>query len=235
MARYTQEKKWSRWSGRVAELSKATRLALEEIAKFDGSNHSGQQGCHITIALPGLTMSVPSPEEMEEQIGPGDLGKVTTIRIEAAGVDDIEVARIVLERKAPALTLEVKSNDRTHVEGLVGRLTDLLERGAGRFGWYKREHAGAIGLLFGFAVLVATLELGQVSADSEQGAGPAVLLGLVGGGALAAGLWWLIPDLELLDETGITRFRRFRGAIWSVLGAIIVGIGGSFLYAWLSR
>jgi hypothetical protein len=49
--------------------------------------------------------------------------------------------------------------------------------------------------------------------------------------AIGVPLWWAFPPLEMFDEGGAGRFRRFRGGIFGVLGAITVGVISSVVYA----
>jgi hypothetical protein len=138
-----------------------------------------------------------------------------------------------------AVTLEVEGPERERVEGLVARLTELLDRGAGPrvLGLVPRQVAAAGSAV---ALVIAALivgpwmarVLGTAERNDRYDAGEIVglVVGLVCAGLISLGLYWMAPQLEILDETREPRSRRSVRLVGGVLVALLLGILATAIY-----
>lgn len=137
-------------------------------------------------------------------------------------------------------SIEVRGEDRTQVSGLLQRLTQAVtRRGATRPNVDRSWFVPAAVLLLSPLALAGTSLarlLGLASRNHAWEAGE--IVGISVGCLLAIGLgaagWWLFPPVELLDEGDAGRFRRFRVAVFGAIGALVLGVIASAVYAAIS-
>src|SRR5207249_2792393 len=101
------------------------------------------------------------------------------------------------------------------------RLVRVLEGGARRPAWYRRDYAQAA--IFPVALLAG----GAVAAVLFLMHGLAALLLALGIGVVGLGpvvLWYLTPDLEIISENGRTRASRFRGWVGAAVTAVVLDV-----------
>ena len=133
-------------------------------------------------------------------------------------------------------TLTVEGEDRTGVEGLAQRLAEIMGRAATNSPGFPREALPLTGLLLGtagFWLGVAVVQWLGLAENNDKW-DTAETLGAVGGVligvAVAVGIWWLFPPVEIFDEGGAGRARRFRVWIFATAGALFFAVAGSALY-----
>jgi hypothetical protein len=133
-------------------------------------------------------------------------------------------------------TLNVYGADRTRVEGLRQRLAEVLGRGATNSPGFNRtwlivmgSWLAAPGFFLGFTV-PQWLDLASRNNQWEVAEVVGMFLGIALPLVTATGAWWLFPPIELLDEGRAGRARRFRKRIIGIVGAIVLAVGGAFLY-----
>jgi hypothetical protein len=230
MATTKETRQWHRWAGTVEDIDKATRLAIEII----GQTSHTDTPCEIEIAYPQRVTNADSPDALQTEIDTRDLELIRSIRI-AVGTRLGFRATIHVERKAPALTVEVIGEDRTRVEGLISQLKDLL--GRGRQWPTGASTDGGIALVLMFSIVIitgltwdaVTKSEGKTEVDSPIEY--AVLIFVV---LLAISVFlvvpWILPDLQLLKPGERTRLRRFRLAAIGFVGSVGASLLASVIY-----
>lgn len=247
----TVEKKWRRWCGPRSDLVRATETAADVLRAWTGYDavvelRLEEEG-GVTESGPGLELLTSRhPAELENLVR-----VVVTVRPNREQWDsvfedarkrdadppprpDAEVDIKITGSYGTALT--VRGDERTSVEGLAGRLAQDLGRATTNSPGIDRDWffvptglTVPVGALLGWLV---SRWLGLASIDARLEA--AEVVGAVAGGvvvlAVSAALWWVFPPVEILDEGGAGRARRFRGWIFGVAGALVVGVAGSFMY-----
>lgn len=132
-------------------------------------------------------------------------------------------------------TLTVGGRDRNQVEGLTRRLGEALGHGATDSpgfdrGWIPPLVIPLILVSLWLSLLVVQ---GLGLAEENDRLEPAEVSGLVVAAvlpaALAAGVWWLLPPVEMLDESGVPRARRFRKWVIGVVGALVLALIGALI------
>lgn len=254
MVRATKE--WRRWCGLRAELIRATELAADVLRTWTsvesavsvriedqaGLAESGPGLDLITSRHPAeldhiASVSVtvkPDREQWWEKFRRGQASEPQRPAPEFPSASvDIRVSKY-------GTTLTVEGDDRTSVEGLTQRLTEALGRAATNSPGFDRMAfvvpAGPFVGLGAAMGLVITRWLDLASRNDRWDA--AEIVSLVVGAALAlallGGLWWIFPPIEMFDEGGAGRARRFRGWIFGVAGTLALALVGALLYDQLS-
>jgi hypothetical protein len=228
MERLNRMRQWSRWAGSLDDLVEATQLSLDTVAKASSS----EPPCEIEVTWQNRSRTLTGPEGLNRRVSTRDLNGIKSVRIDV-GEDQGTFVSIRAESKTPAMSLEVKGDDDTVVDGLFSQLDDVLSRGR-RFG--ARE-----GLLILIAFSAAALVVGALFLLEEvydfprdrQGdadfPGWAFLVTLGPAAALVFALVWLVPELEILAPGQVTRFRRFRLWIVGFATAVIAGVVASLI------
>lgn len=225
MPTYTATRKWQRWAGTLADLDRALNAAMEELRQWLGT----EPRCYLSVALPELTMEFSKIEGLKTISN--DIRKVKTIRFWPNLGGEGPKVDITIDDDSPAVSLEVKGNDRVRVEGLRTRLGDLLDKGYRRPRWYGDRSVIVIfgvilvwvlwaALVFGLESVAAIFHWPVPVQGNNVAVGPLVGCG-VAAVALLVGVYWLFPPLELLGPGERTRYQRFRGAVYVVLLSVV--------------
>lgn len=130
---------------------------------------------------------------------------------------------------SPAISLEVKGEDDTVVDGLYSQLSEVLARGRGRV---PLGVGVAVTLVGGIAYVVGMLSIlaDQFGFPRSPRTGntlyPWWAWAVSLGPALALGAFviWVLPSLELLAPGQVNRFRRLRLWILGFVSAVIASI-----------
>lgn len=245
------EKTWRRWCGPRSELVRATELAAEILRGWTGVQSTVgvriEERGGLTETASGVD-AINSPHERE--LAHVDRLVVTVrpdreewwkLRDEARerGEDpgDLPDASVSIRVSKYGTSLSVEGEDRTSVEGLVQRLAPILGRAATNSPGFDRD---LFFFLLGLPLVIGGLTLGPIVvqwldlAEKNDRLDAAEIVGLVGGAllpiAVVAGLWWIFPPVEIFDEGGAGRARRFRKWIVTAVGALAVAIVGAFIY-----
>jgi hypothetical protein len=245
----TVTKKWRRWCGPRSELVRATELAADVLRAWSGVDSAIAVGF---TERGGISEGGPGVEQIT-RLHPAELASLASLSLTIRPDRDLwwkqrEAARERGEEAPASLpeaqvsvrlteygtTLTVEGEDRTSVVGLTQQLTQILGRSASTR--FNREWvwglASPLILAGAFAALVVVRWLDLAKRDDHWQAAEIVALTVGGilGLALAAAFWWIFPRVEIFDEGGAGRARRFRVWIVGIAGALIVGVLGSFIY-----
>lgn len=227
----TRVRTWSRWAGSLSDIEDAARTAEEVLKKLGGAAPS----VRVVVSLPGR---VAETDSLDEAFGglldTRDLSLITSLKIDVGQAQARRVA-IHCESKSPAAALEAVAEDRTEVEGLMGRLEPILDRGRQPMSETAVNVALTGALLASvFAIGVVGMNLGLVRGESVAEPGgkvsppfvlPWVALPLL---VLFVG-FKMFPALQLLGPGGQPILSRFR--TWVLL--FVLGVVGSVVATWL--
>lgn len=245
-------RKWRRWAGPRSELVRAVELASDILA-----HHSGlPSSTDLTVEQAGDTTITSADLSALAEIHRDDLHHIESITVrirpdrEARFNRDVEARRggndppevfdgdVSIRIWKYGTSLEVEGTDRTAVEGLTQRLADALGHAATNAPGVDRPLFASI--TFGVAVLVLenvllelTRAIGIAHRDNQIEATEtgALVVTFSLAFAIAAGVYWLFPGVELVDDGQPTRARRSRAAMISAALAIGLGVIASALYA----
>ena len=245
--------KWHRWSGSPRELVRAINLAESVLSQWTDI----QTVVTTAITDSGEVTETATGTSLIEELHPKALARVRSVFItlkpdrdgwwerrinaRAEGKDPgpdspPPDAKVTIKLGQYGTELVVEGEDRTAVEGLTRRLTDVLGRAATNHpgiepNWFV-VLLGPAGLAGALLALFCTRWLGLTSRDRRWEI--AELFALIGGAFIGVGivglLWMLFPRLEMLGDGEQSRARRFRSAVAAASVALIVGVVGSFLY-----
>lgn len=244
----TAPKSWRRWCGPPIELVRATELAADELRGWTGLDSK------IDVRLEdrnGLVEPFHTADAIMA-LHPNDLHQIVSVSVTVtsdpnqwwdrrrrgettigeSSPDDavrIRIAKI-------GTTLEVTGSERTRVEGLLARLSHALGHAATKSPGVPRVAlltplglAVTAGLIGGPAIARG---LGLASLNGKWEVAEIVGMFVVGVlvAALTVGLWWLYPPIEMLDEGGAGRARRFRKWIIAIIGSLVLAVVSKLLY-----
>jgi hypothetical protein len=222
---YTATRKWRRWAGTLGDLDRVLKEAVDGLRQW----LEAEPRCFVSVGLPALTMDFYTIEDL--QTVSNDVRKVKTIHVWLNAGGRGPSVSITIDEDSPAVSLEVKGDDRVRVEGLRTRLGDLLNNGRRRPRWLlQRELLMVSGtlvvpilwtaLLIGIQNLASFLRWPLPVQGNNLRVEPLLGSGVVAV-ALFVGLCWLFPDLELLLPGERTRYQRLRGAVYGVLLGVV--------------
>jgi hypothetical protein len=247
----TADRKWPRWCGTRDDLVRAIGIATQLVQ--DGTGLPVEPEVTVTLA-DGITDTGHGTAPIDN-LHRNELGNVDAVHVSVEVSHDTwwkarEAAREKGQPEPPepkerislrlgkvsGVSLEVRAKDRTRAEGLRSRLDQALSLGASERppfqGWWFLVGvfpAAMIALLLAGPIVRA---LGLASQNDQWEA--AELVAIIAGPLIAAGipiaLWWMFPTLELLDEGGLGRFRRFRAKFFATVGALILALVAAGLY-----
>jgi hypothetical protein len=247
----TGDKKWPRWCGARDDLVRAIRLATELVT--EGAGLAVEPEVTVTLA-DGITDSGEGTAPIEnlhrDELRDVDAVDVTVEVSHIAWWEAHESAREKGEREPPkpeerislrlskslGIRLEVRSEDRTRAEGIRSQLVHALKPGTPDKPRFDR-------FVFLAAITPAALAAWALSLPIVRGLGlasrnghveAAELVGEITAPILVVGsllaLWWMFPSMELFDERGAGRFRRFRGWFFATLGGLILAVASAAMY-----
>jgi hypothetical protein len=223
---------WKRWKGTPEGVARIGRTALDTITSWSGDEDEPTK-LAISVSLqPSLGLPLKSFEELE-RLDRSDVERVQTISIKIGRPygDDPGVSIDFKNAWASeAVELSVHSPERERTEGLRKRLSEQVDQGRRRPGWYSRTAlvvAAAIPVNVAFFGALLALVALDISLVLRIACALGLIL-LVGG--LCAYAWWVTPTLELLSPGERTRWQRssklFIGAVLA-----IATLGGTALAA----
>jgi hypothetical protein len=242
-------KRWRRYCGPRSELVRATEIAADVVQEATGVETK------VEVELDdrhGMTESTSSVDALTAR-HPTELADLESIAItvktdtlawikEHRGeggkrVAEVPVGPVRIRVSNLGTTLAVSGDDRTRVEGLSRQLVDVLGRAATNWPGFPRDAFFGVGaVLFTLGILLALLVgrwldlIGRSPDRLALDETIVLIIGAVVGGLIGFAGWWLFPEVEILDEGGVGRARRFRTGIIALVGALIVAIVGSFIY-----
>jgi hypothetical protein len=188
------------------------------------------------VELTGLTMSLVTPERLEDELSDEDLPGVRSIKVRISrGFSPVTIElQAQKSSEGPGLVLTVMGSERTTVEGISTRLAALLDRG----NQISSSRVQAIALTVGVTELGLVVYLltrfHLVRGDSSSPLGTALLVvAILVAFAMVPLSKWLTPNLELVSPGVRTRARRFRAWILGALSAFMLGLAASALAALL--
>lgn len=247
----TAPKSWRRWCGSRSELVRATQLAADQLHTATGldslvevrlEDRSGLVETKHTadaimalhsddlehLASVSVTVSPDRDQWIERRADARRRGEEPT---DEAPRDEV---RIRISKYGT--TLEVTGEDRTRVEGLLARLGHSLSHAATNSPGIDRFLLlTPIGLSFSLVPIGAERLAWSLGFASQNGRWEvAEVVFMILGGLLFAvpfvAAWWLFPPVEIFDDGGAGRARRFRAAIIASVGAIVLGVAASIVY-----
>lgn len=258
----TATKNWRRWCGPRQDLARALELAAQELEQWTGApsvtdvrveDDEGftETGPYESVLATRHPSELAHLRSVVATVAP-DLhrwrNKVAEDRAlayekqEPYDAPSQPSAEVEVRITNYGAKLSVQGDDRTRVQGLTTRVIDALGRSATNSPGVDRFLIAMLGILLslgafflGVAVARWTGLIGPAPNDRlEVGELLSGLGGLIVSASLAAALWWMFPTVEMLDEAGVGRARRFRTWIVAVVAALVIALIGSLIYDQMS-
>jgi hypothetical protein len=218
----------------MGDIEDAARTAEAALAKLAGS----PPPVRVVVSLPGRVAETASLDEaFGGLLDTRDLPLIQSLKIDI-GEAQTRLVVIHCETLSPAVTLEAVADDRTEVEGLMGRLEPYLDRGRQRLG------EGAVYITLGGAVAASAVAITLIGANlgliqesgtpggSDVRVSPALIVAAVVVPVLVYFVGRrLLPALQLLGPGGQPIVARFRTAVVLFVLSVVGSVVASWLYA----
>jgi hypothetical protein len=232
VATYDRPKAWPRWSGTLGELQQAAEMAVREVREW--TNREPEVSITVT-QKDGFTTSPDDPSELSEAVDQRDLSRIKSLMMllgSYGGNARVEI-RLSGGFSGEGLSLSVRGRDKTRVEGLAQRLSEILtpRHSVGVPGLHGVR--GMLVVVGSYVVTLAVMSLitGSLILGLDPGTVRASIV--LGAGGLAVALtalaMWAGPALEILAPGQRPRFVRWRARLLAILGAAVVGIATSIV------
>lgn len=228
---YAEEHKrggrWDTWSGTVADLIEAAKLAAQLASRREGRSPIEYS---VIVRLATRELELVNEDDLATALTDAELPLVENVEIVAKDVDDGGERTVVLmfRREAPAVVVAALGGQRTWVDDAFARMERLLGQGGRRQS--KGRSRGLWYALGGVLVSAVGVVLSFTLPDSAWRTAIGVGLAAVGLGLTFVGFFhvWLggllEPPLQLVPEGGLSRHQRARAALRATGGKLATAL-----------
>lgn len=243
---------WARWGGHRSDILRAARAAGDVLQTWSGFPPAYSVTIEFQNDLIERTGNLASLENLHRD----EVRDIEDVTIEVepsreAWQEVMEEHILRDEPRPPAPTgdvrirvwrssgvrAEVRGDERERVEGLALRLQGILGRGAPTVVRWDRWFIAfaAAGILINVGIFLGPIVprwwgIASRNGKWETGEVVGLLVGPILGLLMALAIWYVFPNVEILDDGELSRFRRLRALLGSVAGAIVLGVAGSLVY-----